>query len=184
MRKIREILRLKHAGLSERHIAKGASVARSTVQDCLRRAREAGVAWPLPDGWDEARLEQALYPPPPASSGTVPLPGFGQLDQELRRKGVPVTSVARTPRLPGRHARPAPVPPGTTETGSTGSGLHHVRKPSKQCPQLALRALSITSAGVSGVFTRTAWPGLPFFPMTGRMRPVGGYQNVTDQLLM
>jgi transposase len=88
MRKIREILRLKHAGLSERHIAKGASVARSTVQDCLRRAREAGVAWPLPDGWDEARLEQALYPPPPASSGTVPLPDFGQLDQELRRKGV------------------------------------------------------------------------------------------------
>lgn len=88
MRKIREILRLKHeAGLSERQIAQGAGVARSTVQDCLRRAREAGLGWPLPDGWDEARCERALYPPV-ATVETVPLPDFPQLDQELRRKGV------------------------------------------------------------------------------------------------
>jgi transposase len=88
MRKIREILRLKYeAGLSERQIAQSAGVARSTVQECLRRARQAGVGWPLPEGWDEARCEEALYPPATAPK-SVPLPEFAQVEQALRRKGV------------------------------------------------------------------------------------------------
>jgi transposase len=88
MRKIREIFRLKYeAGLSERQIAKAAHVARSTVQECLRRAREAGLAWPLPAAWDEDRLEQTLYPAP-APSTDVLLPDLPHIEQELRRKGV------------------------------------------------------------------------------------------------
>lgn len=88
MRKIREILRLRYeAGLSERQIAKAAHAARSTVQECLRRARDAGLAWPLPAAWDEARLEQTLYPLP-APTTDVPLPDLALIDQELRRKGV------------------------------------------------------------------------------------------------
>jgi len=31
---------------------------------CLRRAREAGVGWPLPDDLDDAALESRLYPVP------------------------------------------------------------------------------------------------------------------------
>ena len=60
MRKIREILRLHAAGLSSRQIAASAAVARSTVAECLRRAMQAGVAWPLPADADEAALEQRL----------------------------------------------------------------------------------------------------------------------------
>ena len=44
MRKIKEVLRLKHAcGLSNREIARGCNVARSTVGDYLIRARAAGL---------------------------------------------------------------------------------------------------------------------------------------------
>ena len=47
VRKIKEILRLKHAcGLSAREIARSCNVARSTVADYLRRARAAGLSWP------------------------------------------------------------------------------------------------------------------------------------------
>jgi DNA-directed RNA polymerase specialized sigma24 family protein len=41
VRKIREVLRLKAEGFSDRQIAKAIGSARSTVQECLRRAREA-----------------------------------------------------------------------------------------------------------------------------------------------
>jgi transposase len=44
MRKIREVLRLKYAaGLSDRQIAAAVGSARSTVQECLRRCRVAGI---------------------------------------------------------------------------------------------------------------------------------------------
>lgn len=44
MRKIREVLRLKsEARLSDRQIAAVLGSARSTVQECLKRARTAGL---------------------------------------------------------------------------------------------------------------------------------------------
>ena len=44
MRKIREILRLKaEAGLSDQRIAEAIGSTRSTVQECVRRCREAGI---------------------------------------------------------------------------------------------------------------------------------------------
>ena len=44
VRKIREVLRLKaEARLSDREIAAATGSARSTVQECLRRARAAGL---------------------------------------------------------------------------------------------------------------------------------------------
>ena len=51
MRKIREILRLKHDnGLTDRQIAESCLVSRSTVASYLVRAESAGLAWPIPDG--------------------------------------------------------------------------------------------------------------------------------------
>jgi transposase len=88
VRKIREVLRLRfEAGLSERDVAASLSVARSTVQECLRRTREAGLAWPLPEGLDDAALEARLYPAPPATPD-FPLPDFAHVHAELKRKGV------------------------------------------------------------------------------------------------
>ena len=62
MRKTKEILRLaQEAGLTNRQIARSLSVSPTTVGECLRRAAEAGIAWPLPDGMDEEALEELLY---------------------------------------------------------------------------------------------------------------------------
>ena len=58
MRKIREVLRLKfEAGLSDSRIAQAIGSARSTVQECLRRAKAAGIGWPLAVEFDEALLQ-------------------------------------------------------------------------------------------------------------------------------
>ena len=87
MRKIREILRLKADGFSDRQIAASIGSARSTVQDCVRRAREAGVAWPLPIELDEAALQARLYRREVPLSRT-PQPDFAYLQGELKRRGV------------------------------------------------------------------------------------------------
>ena len=68
MRKIEEVLRLHHeCGRTNREIAQAVRASPTTVGDYLRRARLAGLAWPLADGMTEAALEAALFPPLPAS---------------------------------------------------------------------------------------------------------------------
>ena len=64
MRKIRDVLRLSAAGLSKRQIAASLGIGPTAAGACLRRAREAGVGWPLPDDLDDAALESRLYPVP------------------------------------------------------------------------------------------------------------------------
>lgn len=88
MRKIREILRLKYeTELAQRQIGQAVGVARSSVQECLRRARMAGVSWPLPAELDEAALEARLYPPSPPQPHR-PEPDWAALHRELAHKGV------------------------------------------------------------------------------------------------
>lgn len=88
VRKIREVLRLKaEARLSDRQIAAVIGTARSTVQECVRRARAAGIGWPLPPECDEHELIARLYPKaslPPR----YPTPDFAAIHAELARKGV------------------------------------------------------------------------------------------------
>ena len=63
VRKIKEIIRLKHAcGLSEREIAQSCDIARSTVGDYLHRAEVAGVTWPDATKLTERQLEARLFP--------------------------------------------------------------------------------------------------------------------------
>ena len=58
MRKIKEILRLKIEGkCSNLIIASSVGVSTSTVSECLRRAREANMGWPLPEGMDDEKLD-------------------------------------------------------------------------------------------------------------------------------
>ena len=88
MRKIKEILRLKHAcGLSERQIAESCRIGKTTVGEYLQRAEAAGLSWPLPAELDEAALEARLFaqPLPPPS---CPLPDWAEVQRELKRKGV------------------------------------------------------------------------------------------------
>lgn len=88
MRKIREVLRLKYeARLSDKQIAQSVGCARSTAQECLRRARAAGIGWPLPLDVDDAALIAQLYPSE-AEVVAYPPPDFAGVHAELRRKGV------------------------------------------------------------------------------------------------
>jgi transposase len=91
MRKIRDILRLALGeGLSRRQVAAATGVPGSTVGDHLTRARLAGLAWPLPEGVDDAWLEARLFAPPspPLPSALRPMPDWPTVHRELRRKGV------------------------------------------------------------------------------------------------
>ena len=87
VRKIREVLRLKAEGFSDRQIAMAIGSARSTVQECIRRAREAQLVWPLPADVDEAVLHGQLYRRAVPLSRT-PRPDFAHLHRELARRGV------------------------------------------------------------------------------------------------
>jgi transposase len=89
MRNIIEILRLHHGGdRSHREIARVVDVSRTTVGEILRRAKLAGVTYPLSIGLDEATLEARLFPPTPPSRHVRPLPDWPVVHRELGRKGV------------------------------------------------------------------------------------------------
>jgi len=88
MRTIREVLRLKQQGLSQRAIAASCRISDSTVREYLYRASSAGIAWPLPDDMTDAVLDQQLFPAPPPSSDARPLPDWSKVPVELRRSGV------------------------------------------------------------------------------------------------
>jgi len=63
VRKVREILRLKHAsGLSDRQIPRSCQVSLSTVADYLRRAKVAGVSWPEAAEVSEVQLGEGPGP--------------------------------------------------------------------------------------------------------------------------
>ena len=61
MRQLRQMLRLAHEGVSARAIGRMLGAARSTVQDNLKRAEAAGLAWPLGAEIADAVLEQRLF---------------------------------------------------------------------------------------------------------------------------
>jgi transposase len=89
MRKIRDVLRLRAAGLSKRQIAASLNVGATSVGDYLRRARRTGVAWPLAEDLSEEALDRLLFPPSVAvSADHRPRPDWPALHQELRKPGV------------------------------------------------------------------------------------------------
>ena len=89
MRKIREVLRLYFAAaLSIRAIARSLGTSPSTVGDYLRRAKVAGLSWPVPESVDDAGLERRLFPVPLPSRTARPLPDWSEVHRELRRKNV------------------------------------------------------------------------------------------------
>ncbi len=84
MRKIREVLRLKHAGgLSTRAIARACSIGKETVREYLCRASEAGIGWPLPEGLGDEELEQRLFPSALREAGKRSCPNWALVHQEL-----------------------------------------------------------------------------------------------------
>ncbi len=90
MRNIREVLRLRwECGLSERSVAASCSLARSTVAKYVRRAQEAGLSWPLPEGMTDEELERRAFPSSELSgTGARFVPEWAEVRRQLSRKGV------------------------------------------------------------------------------------------------
>ncbi len=61
MRQLRQMLRLARDGVSVRDIAQMLGIARSTVQENLKRAEQAGLRWPLPGQLTDEALEGRLF---------------------------------------------------------------------------------------------------------------------------
>jgi len=96
MRQIRQMLRLHRDGVSAREIGRTLGVARSTVQDNLRRAAAAGLAWPLAAELTDDVLEQRLFARAGVRSGfrRRSEPDWAALARELKRPGVNLDRVA------------------------------------------------------------------------------------------
>src|SRR6516162_2720860 len=90
MRQVREVVRLKAAGISARGIAVRLSVAPSTVRLTLQRVAAAGLGFPLPEELSDGDLEARLF----AAAGTKqghrrrPEPDWAELHRQLKRKHV------------------------------------------------------------------------------------------------
>ena len=88
MEKFREILRLHGLGYSQCQIARSCAVARSTVQDYVRRASAKGLSYddlsPLTDGEARALLGKGHRQPRPVPEAI----DFAYIQRELKRKGV------------------------------------------------------------------------------------------------
>lgn len=87
MRKVHDVLRLAfELNLSQRQIARSIQLSQSTVSEYLTRFQQAGLAWPLPDGYDDQRLQEKLFgviaATAPAPAGR-PLPDFAHVRHEL-----------------------------------------------------------------------------------------------------
>ena len=86
MRKLREVLRLRYElKLGYQQIGRSCAIGVGTVHKYLKRAEAAGVTWPLPEDWDEARVEAALFPeavaPSPSPRAARSLPDFTAIAQ-------------------------------------------------------------------------------------------------------
>ena len=89
MRQLRQILRLHHDGLSAREIGRRLGVARTTIQDNLKRAQATGLSWPLPPELTDQQLEERLF----RREGKLAVrrraePDWATLVRELKRPAV------------------------------------------------------------------------------------------------
>jgi transposase len=87
MRKIKEVLRLRFGlGLLQDQIARSCSIGQATVHRYLERAAAIGLNWPLPDEYDDRRLNELLFPSRPGQPLSQARPGvdFGQLHGQLQ----------------------------------------------------------------------------------------------------
>ena len=88
MRQVRDVIRLKSAGLAVREIGRRIGVAPSTVRLTLERLAAAGLNWPLADDLTDGALEAQLF----ANAGTKQghrrsqEPDWAEVHRALKRK--------------------------------------------------------------------------------------------------
>ena len=112
MRKIREVLRLRHeCGCTQRQIQASTGLSKGSVGGYLKRARDAGVGWEvareMSDAELEARLFKAIGRLEPAGRAAI---DFEWVHREMRKTGVTLQTLwveyQETTRLRGDALRP------------------------------------------------------------------------------
>lgn len=88
MEKVREILRLKELGYNQGQIAHSCLVARSTVQDYVRRATAMGVSYEQVKGLKDSEAKALLGKGTRKPSNRKKTIDFEPVQRELKRKGV------------------------------------------------------------------------------------------------
>src|SRR6201988_3232269 len=90
MRHVREVLRLRTAGISGNEIARRLNLAPSTVRLTLQRLATAGFGWPLPAELPAGVLEARLFAVPATKQGhrRQAEPDWTAVHRELKRKHV------------------------------------------------------------------------------------------------
>ena len=89
MRKVREVLRLKHTlGMSLRQISEATGVGKTVVGEYVRRARVIGITWPVPEAIDDAELERRLFPSPCETGPPRPAIDWRKVHEEMKRRSV------------------------------------------------------------------------------------------------
>ena len=86
MQKIKDVLRLKYAGgLSLRQIERSLNLSTGVISKYLKRAREKGIGWPLPDEMSDQQLLALLQPArkPLRDAPAVVMPDFVEVQDEL-----------------------------------------------------------------------------------------------------
>ncbi len=90
MRKVREVLRLKHTlGMSYRQISETTGVGKTVVGEYLRRAGVIGITWPVAEEIDDAELDRRLFPVPgDGTTGPRPAIEWPKIHEEMKGRGV------------------------------------------------------------------------------------------------
>src|SRR3954453_16162335 len=92
MRHVRDVMRLKSAGMPIREIARRMGTAPSTVRLTIRRFEAAGLTWPLSDDTPDPEVEPRVFAGRGAGSGPrrghrrQAEPDWAGVHRELRRK--------------------------------------------------------------------------------------------------
>ena len=97
MRHVRDVMRMKLAGMPTREIARRVGAAPSTVRLTVHRFEEAGLTWPLPDDVTDAALEARLFAGAGCGSRQghrrIAEPEWAAVHRELKRKHVTLSIV-------------------------------------------------------------------------------------------
>jgi transposase len=89
MRKVRDVLRLKHTlGMSLRQISEATGVGKTVIGEYVRRAGVIGITWPVPEEIDDAALERRLFPVPGETATARAAIDWRQVHEEMKRRGV------------------------------------------------------------------------------------------------
>ncbi len=89
MRKVRDVLRLRHTlGMSFRQISEATGVGKTVVGEYVRRAGVIGISWPVPDEIDDAELERRLFPAADATAATRAAIDWRHVHEEMKRRSV------------------------------------------------------------------------------------------------